>query len=285
MSGGETPTRVNVVLSQDSALYWELYEAFEARLRSLAYKTDIRAHVLPDVPDGDVLVGAGLPASLTLFDRHQAKVVVSTLVPRQALARPSLQPNVRAAAVYLDQPPERYIKLIRAVLPEAKRLGILYGAVSRQDRTEFQKAARAAGFDLRETDLGSEDNVVRALENLPDRQVLLVPPDPRVSSEQNVYPLLLATYQRGIPVIAFSAAYVKAGALAAVYSTAAQVGEQTADLIGLFLEKGRLAPTAQYPKAFDVSVNRHVAKSLGLTVPDEGELRRRLSRENGGGEP
>ena len=105
----------------------------------------------------------------------------------------------------------------------------------------------------------------------PTNDVVL--PDPEVSSDKNVYPLLLSSYRRGIPVIGFSKAYVHAGALAAVYSTPQQLGQQTATMIIHFLQSNpRHFPPPQPPVDFQISVNPSVARSLGLTMPDEQAL-------------
>lgn len=277
------PARVEVILSQESRVYRALYTALQDRLRAaMGDKVQLEARGLPvEASSATLLVSAGIPASEEILKRYPTIPAVAALLPHHAVAdlvRRDRQRRAPATALYLDQPPDRYFGLIRATLPEATRVGIIYGSISRADRADFAAAAKRAGLALQEAQFAKDDNIVQVLEPLLSKtDVLLVPPDPEVSSEQNVYPLLLSTYRRGIPVVGFSAAYVRAGALAAVYSDSEQLGQQVADVITRFLQpgQGRLPPP-QYPADFRVSVNRQVARSLGLTVPDDAVLYRQL---------
>ena len=101
--------------------------------------------------------------------------------------------------------------------------------------------------------------------------------DPVVSNRRTVQNLLLTTYRQRVPVFAYSKAYVKAGALAAVYSTPEHIGKQAGELVADILRKGSWSlPKPQHPKYFSVEVNREVAKSLGIRVPGTEKLETRL---------
>ena len=277
------PARIAVVLSQEGDAYQAFYEALRERLHAvLGDRMHLQRRVLPvGELSAALLVGAGRLASAEILQRYPATPTVATLLPRHVaadLARSGQRRAAPATALYLDQPLDRHVGLIRAVLPPATRVGVIYGPTSRADRTDLAAAARRAGLELREAEFAAGDNIVRVLEPLlAQSEVLLVLPDPEVSSPRNVYPLLMASYRKGIPVIGFSAAYVEAGALAAVYSSPAQLGEQAADWIAQLLgrEPGGWPPP-QPPRDFQVGVNRHVARSLGLAVPTDVELHRQL---------
>jgi ABC-type uncharacterized transport system substrate-binding protein len=102
-------------------------------------------------------------------------------------------------------------------------------------------------------------------------------PDPLVFNKGTVQSLLLTTYRYQDPVIGFSQAYVKAGALAAVYSSPEQIGRQTGEaLVRVLAGRALLLPLPEYPKYFSVSVNYQVARSLGLSVGDEALIYQKL---------
>jgi len=73
-------------------------------------------------------------------------------------------------------------------------------------------------------------------------------------------------------LVGISQAYVKAGALCAIYSTPNQIAIQAVEAIRLFSESGKL-PSSQYPKEFEVSVNKQVARSLDIRMEDADRLR------------
>lgn len=277
--------RIDVIVSHDNAAYHAWYDAMVGRLHGSVDGVQIQMRVAPaGESTADLVVGAGAGASEEVLNRHPTIPAIVTLLTHHEaeadLARYGRRRTAAATALYLDQPPARYVSLIRAVLPEAVRVAVLYGSVSRGDRRLLLEAAGRAGLAMVDAELAAGANIVQVLEPLLENSdVLFVPPDPEVSSEKNVYPLLLASYRRRIPVIGFSAAYVTAGALAAVYSDPAQLGEQTGDVVARYLRQDHRLPAPQYAKDFQVSVNRYVARSLGLAVPDEAELFRRLLTE------
>ncbi|MCK9215528.1 MAG: hypothetical protein M0P52_13940, partial [Rhodoferax sp.] len=65
---------------------------------------------------------------------------------------------------------------------------------------------------------------------------------------------------------AFSPAYVRAGALLAVYSTPPQVGAQAAQWVLDVLANRVLPELALQPLDFEISVNEPVARVLGLSL-------------------
>ncbi|MGJ4749122.1 hypothetical protein ACQV5M_22350, partial [Leptospira sp. SA-E8] len=93
--------------------------------------------------------------------------------------------------------------------------------------------------------------------------------------------ILLASFRAKVPMQAFSPAYSRAGALLALYATPEQIGTQVATLARDALVeqngKARGFGPPQHTQLFEVSVNAHVARSLGLQL-DADALAERLRR-------
>ena len=113
-------------------------------------------------------------------------------------------------------------------------------------------------------------------------EVLLALPDPMLSSPTAARSILLTSYRYQKPIIAFSRAYVTAGALAAVFITPAQVADDLIDWLRTQDPKRVTLPPPRDPAAFEIAVNRQVARALGIDVPDDSELLRLTA---GGGQP
>ncbi|HUY02335.1 MAG TPA: ABC transporter substrate binding protein, partial [Rhodocyclaceae bacterium] len=105
---------------------------------------------------------------------------------------------------------------------------------------------------------------------------LLAVADPLVYNGNTIENILLASFRAGVPLVAFSPAYVRAGALLGLYSTPAQIGTQAGKMARAVLQ-GRPLPPPQYPTEFTVEINRHVARSLGLDL-NAAVLARRLQQ-------
>jgi ABC-type uncharacterized transport system substrate-binding protein len=112
---------------------------------------------------------------------------------------------------------------------------------------------------------------------LRDVDVVLALPDPEVFNGQTAGNILTAAYRRRVPLVGFSPAYVKAGALLALYSTPAQIGSRGGDILRQALS-GNALPRPQWPADFVVKLNSDVAHSLGLAL-DEAALAEQLRRQ------
>jgi ABC-type uncharacterized transport system substrate-binding protein len=84
-----------------------------------------------------------------------------------------------------------------------------------------------------------------------------------------------------VPLVAFSPAYVKAGAVLALYSTPAQVARRAAEMTRTWLA-GRGLPPPQAPREFAVTANAKVAASLGLQLDEASLIAEDLRRLEGG---
>ena len=177
-------------------------------------------------------------------------------------------------AIYMDQPMERRLALLSAVLPNAKEIGVLYGTPP-LELDYLKKMLAVKRFVLHEQVVDQRHPLSAALSDvLRESEVLFVLPDAEVYNSETIRNILLETYRRQIPMIGISASFVRAGALCAVYSTPQQVAE----VIEQWADSGKL-PASQYPKEFDVSVNAQVARSLGLTIKDAEQLRAEIRRK------
>ena len=212
---------------------------------------------------------------LALANPALARVpLLATLLPQasypvlaaRALARHS-------SALFLDQPPERIARLLRLALPEHKRVGVLFGPDSLAARPALSRALAARGLTLVEqTILNGEKGVYPALRTLFDESdLLLAMPDKLVYSPQNMPNILLAAYRQRIPLVSYSAAHVRAGALLALHTAPADTATQIASAIQQWLV-GRKLPPPALADAASVAVNDQVARSLGLSLPNAAAL-------------
>lgn len=289
-SWAANPVSVWVALSETSAAHLETAEVLRASAdRMLPGRIEWRIQRWNQFaspkqkPQWIVAIGTAAQRGMQdLFAGDAAAPpLLALLVPRQAFERIADPARLRAgtlSAVFLDQPPGRQLELIRLALPGANRVGILVGAESKAQTAALEKAARERNLQLTVSVVG-EDGLFPALQSLlGNAEVLLALPDPAIFNSQTAANILTAAYRRQVPLSGFSPAYVKAGALLALYSTPAQIGARGGELLGQAVS-GRSLPSPQWPREFAVAVNRDVAHSLGLTL-DETRLAEQL-RERG----
>lgn len=286
---------IAVLMSGQGAVYSEVLDSLQAELKKTT--TSVRTTVgaldaqgrepalAPLLPsDTQLLVTVGANAARAALNSPEIKVpILCVLLPKstydslQAAARQSV-PGRRVSAIYLDQPLSRQVDLIRQALPGSARIGVVVGPESARDAERLQSLAELRSLSLVTERASRDTELYPALQRaLGSADVLLALPDPYIINAETAQNLLITSFRLRVPVIGFSAAYVRAGALAAVFSSPAQVGAEAGD-VARQVVRGQGLPAPRHPRNFSVAVNRQVARSLDLAVEDETVLRDRLMR-------
>jgi putative tryptophan/tyrosine transport system substrate-binding protein len=225
----------------------------------------------------DLIVAVGVDALDGVLERlgkrgdSWARVpLLAAMVPQAVFeARLAASQLVRRpfSAALIDQPLGRQLALIKRAMPQYKRVGVLTGPQTRLVADTLGKEALERGISLRKTQpVNAPEEIYPALKQAIDEaEVILALPDPLIYNSASLQNILLTTYRARVPLVAFSPAYVKAGALLAVYSTPAQVARRTVEMVRSW-HAGRGLPVPQKPLEFEVAVNERVAASLGLWI-------------------
>lgn len=220
--------------------------------------------------EANLLVPLGTAALAAVAADAPERPVLATLVPRSVFEKLRRPPGSRFSALFLGQPFSRQMAVIRAALPRAKRIGVLVGPDSAPSLPWLVKAARDAGVSLT-VERGEEDRLHAALRTVvAGSDLLLAMPDPQVFNASSIQGILLETYRAGIPVVGISPAYTRAGAVYSLSVSPIQLGAEAARMVREALD-GNL-PEPRYSSDFEIHVNRQVARSLGLDLPEDATL-------------
>lgn len=281
------PANIAIVLSDESAPYQDTASSLRVTLGQIGPQAVVNVHSQSggkidfSRENPDLIVAVGVSAAQELAAQNLSIPVLAVLIPRQAFEKIARQRDHKLfSAVFLDQPLARQMELIRLALPDRGRVGVVLGPDSLWAQKSLQAAASGAKLGLVVEKISAAEELLPALQRvLAESDVLLAVPEPLVFNKGTVQSLLLTTYRYQEPVIGFSHAYVKAGALASVHTTPEQVGRQAGEVVSrVLVSRPAWLPPPEYPKYFSVSVNYQVARSLGLSVSDEAVLLQKLKR-------
>lgn len=285
-SAADPPYRIELLMSEGNGPYQALAQTLREELQRLGEPPYRLGQSLVDSPDperiahADLVVTIGSRASRLVDGLTPRGQVLHLLIPSSAYPFTTAQEGhrTRHSAIFIDQPWARQLELIRLTLPGMERIGILLGSTSLELRDELESAIAERQWQAQVGLVPEGGNYLGPLRRLLEHsEVLLAVPDQQVFNRQNLQGILLTSYRREVPMIGFSPGYVRAGALAAVYSTPEQIGLQAAHWIApLLQDPGISLPPPQHPEHFSVAVNHQVARSLGLRVPGEEDLLREL---------
>jgi putative ABC transport system substrate-binding protein len=266
-----------VLLSGSQSAYQSFAETLQRNLpTSVTTRIVGPPHTLASQPPADLIIAVGLSASLAAIKQPNIPVFV-VMVPRTSydkhiskLIKTESVPPV--SGIYLDQPWDRQLRFIQAILPTRHRIGILYSNAAEVDMALMESQVSGSQARLATHLVLSELELFPSLEELLlDSDLILAVPDTTIYSSSNIRNILLSCYRSEKPLIGLSQAYVTAGALGAVFTTVPQLAAQISDALRFFDMNGSL-PRPAYPREFTISLNRGVGRSMGISLPPDDDI-------------
>lgn len=239
----------------------------------LSAELNVQQHFIGAVEDGELatcelIVTLGSTAAKRAADWDGP--VIHAMLSREHYH--SLYPSEPAywrSAIYLDTPLHRYIALIDSTLPRHKEILVFGSERSEPLYRELESEAQRVGRHVRMVPYRSGMLFDQLLQRHADANtVLLVLPDTNVLNSDTARALIMAAYQRAVPLVSYSPGLVRAGALMAVYSSPAHQVAAVEESIRQWQHSGQLA-TATYVPDYDISINYQLARAMRLRIPAE----------------
>lgn len=178
------------------------------------------------------------------------------------------RPGHRVTGASLDVPFDVQFGFVRRLLPQAKRVGVLFHPDETGTVVEAALAPAARhGFTLVPKKVGGPGDVLQNADAiLGEVDALWAVADSRVFTQATTGSIVLASLRHHVPMIGLASAQVRAGALAAFTCDYAEGGEQAAAL-ALQILAGDGTPPVTTPTRIGVVVNFKSADHLGTTIP------------------
>jgi len=189
------------------------------------------------------------------------------------LAKEDKTPNGNTTGTSDKLPVSRQLEMIRAILPEAKTIGIMYSTSEVNSISaieEYKEAAVNFGFDIVECGIATTADIplaadslleqVDCINNLTDNTVV------------NSLPVILEkAAAKNIPVFGSEVEQVKIGCLATVGLDYYDLGKQTGAMAAQVLSGEKKASEINFEIIEEASFygNTAVAENLGITLPED----------------
>jgi hypothetical protein len=181
-------------------------------------------------------------------------------------------------AVLLDQPLQRYLAFCSLMLA-VDSVGIITEQAIVLDQGQSD-LLRILDFSLNQYQIDPRNKLLPVLRRLLMlNDALLMLPSQSVYNRDTLKGVLLAGYRNRKPVISYSPAHVKSGALASIYSSPVDIGRHLATLINRQLQTpGQQTRGFEFARYYSIRTNPRIAAALGIELPSERELRSALDR-------
>ena len=166
-------------------------------------------------------------------------------------------------------PVKKQVELIKEILPETKKIGVVYNTSEQNSfylTDEFKKEAEKNGYEVVIKGITNVNEIASALDTiLPEIDILYTTIDNTIAS---TYPLIIDKSKKvNKPVIGATKSYVDQGALASEGISDYKVGYQTGEMIVRYL-KGEDIKNMKFEvvRESERYINREVAKNFKIVV-------------------
>lgn len=267
---------VSVILSSDIPPYRQAFEGFKGAVQAKNGAARIFEHNLAKEGDGvmeriasehPLLVFAVGPDAAK-FSREKIRnipVVSAMVLNADSLAGPN------ATGVSLDIPFRTKLEKIRRILPDARRIGVIYSSASAPTYREAQQACRALGLQAVGKEIASGKDLHDAFDDISQQiDLLFMIPDTKIYFPKSIEYILIEGIKHKVPIVGLASSYTRAGAIVSFEADYADLGRQAGEM-ALRIADGekpsRIEPSR--PKRVKMSVNLVVAERLGIRISPE----------------
>jgi putative tryptophan/tyrosine transport system substrate-binding protein len=213
-----------------------------------------------------LIVAMGQLATQAALSGEPQLPVVAAMV----LSADVVRPAANATAVTLEMPLDTQFDWMQKMLPEHRKIGLLYNPKENQQRVDAAaRIARARGLKLVAEPLDSPQDLPAALERLARQiDVLWSITDQVVMSAQTAQPLLLFSFRNRIPFVGLSASWVKAGALYSLDWDYLDVGRQAGGIVERLLRGDKVQEMRPVSaRKLTYTVNLKSAQQMRVSLP------------------
>ncbi|MFQ5580575.1 MAG: ABC transporter substrate-binding protein [Nitrospiria bacterium] len=265
---------VTAIIGQDLPIYRQALKGFRKVYTGGVREFDLkgnpnRIHQLRESTqdsDKEIILAVGLMAAKAAKEAYAGTPTVFCMVFNPE--RFSLKGKL-STGVSMDIPPSLILREIKTLFPEVGRIGILYDPEKNQQLVDTAwKAAKSQGVALLAEAVRSEKMLSKALENLEGKiDFLWIAPDSTVVTPRSIGFIFLQALRNEIPIVTFSEALVRRGAVAAFSPDYASVGEEAGRLV-LQILKGKRPDQIPLRNAVKARLilNLKMARKLGVRL-------------------
>ena len=273
LTAQSSSNRVVIVKSSDNAYYNQTIETLQKHAGSPIEFDVLLADELNSSTSATLFIALGQTAVERVAVIAQDRPVINaylTLEQYQQLG------HERHPTVLLDQPISRYLAFSKFAL-QVDSIGIMTENRITLDREELDLLENLL-LTTHQYEVNLESKLLPTLRDLLEQDdALLMLPRQSLYNHDSLKGVLMTSYRSRKPVVSYSPAHVRSGALASIYSSPVDIGRHLSILMNHKLQEGSIkGPDMQFARYYSIALNFSVASALGLALPSEKQLRKQL---------
>ncbi len=247
----------------------------------LSSKNTIGALELLTIKKHTLLIPIGSQSTKLILEGKFKNPVLSALIPRHIFK--SLQKKFPLkknwSGLLINQPIARQFHLISALLGKNKNTAVLLGPYTKDLNRTLKNISNSTSHQINVKEIKESGQLSKSLDILNHSvDVLLTLPDPVVYNKNTIREILFSAYRNKLPIIGFSRSYVKAGAIAAIYSKPEQISSQIGSIVISYFKNKKFKKKQYYPDEFSVALNKNIARSLGIKLEPNSTIIKKIKK-------
>lgn len=223
----------------------------------------------------DLILAIATPAAQAAYNSTKEIPILMTAVTdpvKSGLVKSMNKPDTNVTGTSDALPLDKQFELIKKIVPNCKKIGILYNTSEANSELQVKAAKEEAAkmnLEVIATGVTSSNDIPQGLNDLLSKvDVLYTPTDNLVASSMSL--INSKCLEKKIPVIGAEKAHVDSGALATegidYYKLGFQTGLMAADILDG--KKPQDMPV-QTLKETKLIINEDTAKKLNIAIPDD----------------
>lgn len=235
--------------------------------------TSMSQHLINE--KSDILVGIATPAAQALANQTQDIPIILGAIsdPKSAgLVADNETPGANITGVSDQSPVKAQLELVETLLPNKKKMGILYSSAEDNSAYQVEKITKQAsenGFDVKGYAVPSTNEISQMMQVMSKEvDFVYIPTDNTMANAMQT--IVDVANQYKIPVIPSVDTMVEQGGLATVGINQYELGVQTGKMVAEVL-KGKSEPATTPIFTFDTGdtvINLKQAEYLDITIKD-----------------
>jgi putative ABC transport system substrate-binding protein len=205
--------------------------------------------------------------------------VIFAMVPNP---QPAMNEGKNISGIGMNITPERYLKELNRVLPNVKRVGLVYDPRKTGKYVKkAQDAAGAMGIALTAKEVHGPRDVVSVIQKMKGEiDLFWMLPDSTAITPETVEFLFYFSFENRVPLLAFADKYVDMGALLSLSIDTVDAGRQAGELCRRMLAGGASndPPGVTAPEKAVLTINLRTAKKMSIPVKDSALSGARIAR-------
>lgn len=223
----------------------------------------------------DLILAIATPSAVAMASATQDIPILITAVTDPVgakLVKSAEKPETNITGTNDMNPIEEQLELLKKLVPDAKKIGVIYNAGEQNSQTQVKlvkELAAGLGLEVAEATVASSADVMQATQSLVGKvQAIYVPTDNTVVSA--AASVIQVTDKAKIPVIAGESSVVEQGGLATIGIDYGKLGEQTGEMALKVIQgdKPQDMPI-ESQKEFALTLNKKNADAIGITIPED----------------